>query len=66
MWDWIKSYHAPFYNTFWDNQALEEYERIYHKSFIQELEERNIVTYHAFLKFWKLKPGGTSYHFGHP
>ncbi|MCI9087443.1 MAG: HNH endonuclease [Clostridia bacterium] len=66
MWDWIKSYHAPFYNTFWDNQALKEYERIYHKSFIQELKERNIITYHAFLKFWKLKPGGTSYHFGHP
>lgn len=66
MWDWIKSFHNPFYNTFWQNQALEEYERIYHKSFLKELEERNIISNHALFKFWNLKTGKTSYHFGKP
>ena len=66
MWDWIKSFHSPLYNTFFKIRALEEYERIYHKSFINELKNRNIVTDHALYKFWNLKVGRTSYHFGHP
>lgn len=66
MWDWIKSYHAPFYNTFWSKRAMDEYERIYHKSFTEELMKRNIVTNHALNKFWNLKTGRTSFHFGHP
>lgn len=66
MWDWIKSFHNPFYDTFWQNRAFQEYERIYHKSFFEELIERNIITDHATLAFWKLKTGKTSYHFGHP
>lgn len=66
MWDWIKSYHAPFYDTFWNNRALDEYENIYNRKFIQELEERNIVTYHAYRAFMKLKIGKKSYHFGEP
>lgn len=66
MWDWIKSYYSPFYNTFWQIRAAKEYERIYHKRFSEELEERNIVTEHALNKFWNLKTGRTSYHFGHP
>lgn len=66
MWDWIKSYHNPFYDTFWQNRAFEEYERIYHKNFFEELEQRNIRTEHALSAFWKLHTGRTSYHFGHP
>lgn len=66
MWDWIKSYYSPFYNTFWHTRAMEEYERIYHKSFIDELESRNIITDHALSQFWNLKTGKTSFHFGHP
>lgn len=66
MWDWIKSFRNPFYDTFWQNQAMQEYERIYHKSFLEELEERNILSNHSALAFWNLKTGKTSYHFGHP
>lgn len=66
MWDWIKSYHAPFYDTFWNNRTLDEYENIYHKKFIQELEERNIITFHAYRVFINLKIGKKSYHFGEP
>lgn len=66
MWDWINSYYSPFYNTFWTKRGMEEYERIYHKSFYDELKERNIITDHAISKFWSLKTGRTSFHFGHP
>lgn len=66
MWDWIKSFRNPFYDTFWQNQAMQEYERIYHKSFLEELKERNILSNHSSLAFWNLKTGKTSYHFGHP
>lgn len=66
MWDWIKSFRNPFYDTFWQNQAMQEYERIYHKSFLEELKERNILSNHSALAFWNLKTGKTSYHFGHP
>lgn len=66
MWDWIKSFHNTFYDTFWQKRALQEYERIYHKSFFEELNERNIITHHAISTFWKLKIGKISYHFGHP
>lgn len=66
MWDWIKSYHVPFYNTFWNKRALDEYQNIYKKKFIQELEERNIVTSHAYRLFMNLNIGKKSYHFGEP
>lgn len=66
MWDWIKSFHSPFYNTFWQTESFEEYKRIYKKSFYDELSERNIITDHAIIEFKNLKCGRTSYHFGHP
>lgn len=66
MWDWIKSFYSPFYNTFWKDRAVEEYKRIYHKDFAEELKDRNIITDHAFDTFWNLKTGRTSFHFGHP
>lgn len=62
MWDWIKSYCTPFYNTSGNSQALEEYKRIYHKSFTKELEERNILTNHALSEFWNLKTGKPACH----
>lgn len=66
MWDWIKSYNYPLYNTSLHIRAAEEYKRIYNISFYEELEKRNIVTDHSLYKFWNLKVGRTSYHFGHP
>ena len=66
MWDWIKSFYSPFYNTFWQTRAFEEYKRIYKKSYSDELKDRNITTDHALIEFRNLKHGRTSYHFGHP
>ena len=29
MWDWLKAYSTTFYDTFWLNEGLKEYEFIY-------------------------------------
>ena len=43
MWDWIKSYRVPFYDTFWSILGQKEYEFIYKKSVVQELEDLGIT-----------------------
>ena len=37
MWDWIKSYNVPFYETFWQILGMKEYEFIYKKKVSQEI-----------------------------
>jgi len=37
MWDWIKAYRVPDYETFWIIRGMQEYEFIYKKSPLQEL-----------------------------
>lgn len=39
MWDWLKSYKASFYDTFWRIQGMAEYKKIYSKSIIDEMKE---------------------------
>lgn len=39
MWDWIKAYSVPFYNTFWGILGAKEYRFIYKKSFFQEVQD---------------------------
>lgn len=39
MWDWIKAYKVPFYETFWSLLGQREYEFIYKKSIIAEIKE---------------------------
>lgn len=39
MWDWIKAYSVPFYNTFWGILGAKEYQFIYKKSFVQEVQD---------------------------
>lgn len=39
MWDWIRAYSVPFYETFWSIMGEKEYKFIYHKSFFEELKE---------------------------
>lgn len=41
MWDWLKAYKEQYYDTFWINQALEEYERIYKKKFKDDIAPFN-------------------------
>lgn len=37
MWDWIKAYKVPFYETFWQIRGAKEYEFIYKKKLSQEI-----------------------------
>lgn len=39
MWDWIRSYGVPFYDTFWGIIGRKEYEFIYKKSVFQEIKD---------------------------
>lgn len=39
MWDWIKAYGVPFYDTFWQIAGRKEYEFIYGTSMMDELKE---------------------------
>lgn len=66
MWDWIRAYGTPMYDTFWKIRAQKEYEFIYKKSFIQELKDRDILSDSDFRRFWNTDIGKTSIHFGHP
>lgn len=38
MWDWIRAYGVPFYDTFWIIMGRKEYKFIYGHSFEKELE----------------------------
>lgn len=37
MWDWIRAYGVPFYETFWPIRGMKEYQFIYRKTIRQEL-----------------------------
>jgi 2-phosphoglycerate kinase len=37
MWDWIRAYGTPLYETFWRIRGMQEYKFIYKKSLTQEL-----------------------------
>lgn len=43
MWDWLHAYKSTFYNTFWRNMGIVEYENIYGVKFTDELKARNIT-----------------------
>lgn len=66
MWDWLKAYKVPFYDTFWYIQGMGEYKRIYNKSIAEELTERNINDFENFEKIVSTEIGKTTFHFGHP
>lgn len=66
MWDWIRAYATPFYDTFWMIQGIKEYEIIYGKSFNEELEKQNVDDIEKFGRLFQEEIKQTSYHFGHP
>ena len=39
MWDWIRAYGVPLYETFWSIMGMKEYQFIYKKSFVRELAD---------------------------
>lgn len=66
MWDWIRAYGTPLYDTFWTLESFKEYEFIYGKSFEEELKERTIEDSEKLKKIYEKELKGISYHFGHP
>ncbi|MBP2028393.1 hypothetical protein J2Z35_002194 [Acetoanaerobium pronyense] len=66
MWDWIRSYGTPFYDTFWMLQAFKEYEFIYGRSFEEELKIYKIEDIYKFEKLFREEIKKTAYHYGHP
>jgi hypothetical protein len=39
MWDWIRAYGVPFYETFWCIAGMQEYKFIYHKNVTAEIND---------------------------
>lgn len=42
MWDWLRAYSVPLYDTFWDIQGMEEYKKIYGVSVMEEFSSRDL------------------------
>ncbi|QII47414.1 HNH endonuclease [Bacillus paralicheniformis] len=66
MWDWIRAYGTPFYDTFWVIEGFKEYEFIYGKSFDEEVRERNIKNPEEIKRLINEEFERSSFHFGHP
>lgn len=65
MWDWIRAYGTPFYDTFWMLQGMKEYEIIYGKSFKEELKEQKIDDEKRFKELFQEQIEQTTFHYGH-
>lgn len=39
MWDWIRSYGVPFYDTFWSIKGMREYRHIYGNRFMDDFQK---------------------------
>lgn len=75
MWDWIRAYAVSCYDTFWNIQAMKEYEFIYKRTVEQELleilQQANITDIDRFMqeKYSQLMMEAmeeASVHFGQP
>ena len=66
MWDWLRAYAVPFYNTFWYEMGLAEYERIYGIKIIDEINRRNmsLEDIEEIKGMMKDISSKTTYHFG--
>ena len=68
MWDWLHTYAVPFYDTFWQLQGAEEYEKIYSVSLNDEFRARGLTAENEreFQELLQKQIFKTSYHFGDP
>jgi hypothetical protein len=70
MWDWIRAYGVPIYDTFWNILGMREYEFIYNKTFVQELYDLGLdkekEIYEIIESSMQELMEETSFHFGHP
>lgn len=64
MWDWLRAYAVPFYNTFRINMGIIEYEKIYGVTVQEECAKRKINDYEELRSIMKEKIKELSYHFG--
>ena len=70
IWDWIRAYGVPCYDTFWDLVGSKEYEFIYNRSFYSELIDFGIkdpVEANRLIKLYLPEIfEKVGYHYGHP
>lgn len=66
MWDWLKAYKEIFYDMFWFNRGMQEYEKIYACSFREELKKRKMTDGTVIDHMIGDKMKQASYHFGDP
>ncbi|MGT2757313.1 HNH endonuclease [Streptococcus ovuberis] len=66
MWDWLKAYKVSLYDTFWIVQGLEEYQKIYGDSFLDQCVANGVIDRKKIEGLVALKMRGSSHHFGEP
>ena len=67
MWDWLRAYSVPLYDTFWDIQGMEEYKKIYGVSVMEEFSSRDLRLDDPEVREIRDEVAqGASYHFGDP
>ena len=70
MWDWIRAYGVPLYDTFWDLLGMREYKFIYKKDFFEEFIDIGITDTEEVRKIMdEYVPKivkEAKHHYGHP
>lgn len=66
MWDWLRAYQTSFYDTFWIVQGFEEYKKIYHQDFLEQLQQFGITEVEQVKSLMGEKMRGSIRHFGEP
>jgi hypothetical protein len=70
MWDWIRSYSVPLYETFWSILGAKEYKFIYGRSLYEEFKSLNAADDEELLNDFRECADGVmkkaSIHFGQP
>ena len=64
FWDWLKAHKATFYDTYWTEKGMREYEFIYKKSIMQEFSELHIYEIDSIEKLMKEQFKKASRHWG--
>lgn len=67
MWDWLRAYGVPLYDTFWTIQGMDEYKKIYGVSVMEEFRSRGLQPDDPEVRELQREVSqGASYHFGDP
>jgi hypothetical protein len=65
FWDWLKAHNAIFYDTYWIEKGMKEYQFIYKKPVVQELLNLKFPE-EQILCLMKQKMKNASWHWGQP